>query len=173
MIYTHRQRGFTIVELLIVVVVIAILAAITGVAYNGIQGRARDSQRRADARTIIKALGIYKVTNGTYPAATPGCWESSNAASFMEYLLSGSAGTGISKVPVDPTNSGVYYYSYCRYPAGSSGCDATRGEFAVVTIKRLETNPTGAGESNWICSGRNWNVDNGNEFSWSWGDYER
>ena len=41
-----KQTGFTIVELLIVIVVIGILAAITIVAFNGVQQRARDAQRR-------------------------------------------------------------------------------------------------------------------------------
>ncbi|MCA9336234.1 prepilin-type N-terminal cleavage/methylation domain-containing protein, partial [Candidatus Saccharibacteria bacterium] len=44
----HRLSGFTIVELLIVIVVLAILAAITIVAYNGIQQRSRDSIRKSD-----------------------------------------------------------------------------------------------------------------------------
>ncbi len=51
-----QQRGFTIVELLIVVVVIAILAAITIVAYNGIQNRARDSIIRNDLALLTKAI---------------------------------------------------------------------------------------------------------------------
>lgn len=160
-------------ELLVVIVVIAVLASVTIVAYRGVQQRARDSQRRSDARTIVKGLELYKVANGTYPAATPSCWESSNAASFMEYLLSGTGTTGMSVVPVDPSNNATYYYSYCRYPAGTYNCDVARGDFAVLTIKRLETNPAGTGESNWVCPLRNWNVDNGNEFSWSWGAYEK
>lgn len=44
---SNRQKGFTIVELLIVIVVIALLATISIVAYNGVQGRARDSKRQA------------------------------------------------------------------------------------------------------------------------------
>ncbi|MCA9336117.1 prepilin-type N-terminal cleavage/methylation domain-containing protein, partial [Candidatus Saccharibacteria bacterium] len=44
----NKKTGFTIVELLIVIVVIAILAAITIVAYNGIQQRSRDSIRKSD-----------------------------------------------------------------------------------------------------------------------------
>ncbi len=49
-----NQKGFTIVELLIVIVVIGILAAISIVAYNGIQNRAKASQRQADANGIVK-----------------------------------------------------------------------------------------------------------------------
>ena len=47
-----NNQGFTLVELLIVVVIIAILAAITIVVYNGIQQRARDSRRAEDMHTI-------------------------------------------------------------------------------------------------------------------------
>ena len=49
-----KQSGFTIVELLIVVVVIAILAAITIVAYNGIQNRAKSSAAQALANSVVK-----------------------------------------------------------------------------------------------------------------------
>lgn len=52
----QKQSGFTIVELLIVVVVIAILAAITIVAYNGIQTRATESKVRTDIATIMRAI---------------------------------------------------------------------------------------------------------------------
>jgi prepilin-type N-terminal cleavage/methylation domain-containing protein len=55
--------GFTIVELLVVIVVIAILAAITIVAYNGIQARARDTQRIQDIKTIAKAHELYNIKN--------------------------------------------------------------------------------------------------------------
>lgn len=62
-----HKKGFTIVELLIVVVVIAILAAITVVAYNGIQERAWNSRVVANANTMQKALMIYQGENGSYP----------------------------------------------------------------------------------------------------------
>lgn len=67
-----RQQGFTIVELLIVIVVIAILAAITLVAYNGMQARARDSRRQNDVATIAKALELYYIDNGHYPLGGQG-----------------------------------------------------------------------------------------------------
>jgi prepilin-type N-terminal cleavage/methylation domain-containing protein len=53
------SRGFTIVELLIVIVIIAILAAISIVAYNGIQERANDSKMRAGVNQFEKALRLW------------------------------------------------------------------------------------------------------------------
>jgi prepilin-type N-terminal cleavage/methylation domain-containing protein len=65
--------GFTIVELLIVIVVIGILAAITIVAYNGIQGRAQDASVQSDLRNIAKKLELGRVDSPTdsYPTTNP------------------------------------------------------------------------------------------------------
>ena len=63
----HRTTGFTIVELLIVIVVIAILAAIRIVAYNGIQSRAKDTSKVQKMNDIAKALELYKSDKGYYP----------------------------------------------------------------------------------------------------------
>lgn len=68
-----RQKGFTIVELLIVIVVIAILAAITIVAYNGIQNRASFASAQSDVTNIIKKVELFKVDNDTYPASITDC----------------------------------------------------------------------------------------------------
>src|SRR5690606_9998958 len=59
--------GFTIVELLIVIVVIAILAAITVVAYTGIQQRAQNSTTISATQQAIKLLELYRAENGAYP----------------------------------------------------------------------------------------------------------
>ena len=63
------QKGFTIVELLIVIVVIGILAAIVIVAYNGVQSRARDVERKSEISTFEKKLGVFYATNNYYPNA--------------------------------------------------------------------------------------------------------
>jgi len=68
-ITSEKFRGFTIVELLIVIVVIAILAAISIVAYNGIQNRGYDAAVQSDLTNFGKIMEIYKIDNGTYPAA--------------------------------------------------------------------------------------------------------
>lgn len=61
-----NQRGFTIVELLIVIVIIAILAAITIVAYNGIQNRAKNSAASGLANNLIKKAEAYYTINSQY-----------------------------------------------------------------------------------------------------------
>ena len=65
-----RPRGFTIVELLIVIVVIAVLAAVTVVAFNGINARANSSALQADLRGIYAKIALAQADNGTAPLAT-------------------------------------------------------------------------------------------------------
>lgn len=63
----NSRAGFTIVELLIVIVVIAILAAITLVAFNGVQRRAAEASVRSDLNNASKLVESYKVINSAYP----------------------------------------------------------------------------------------------------------
>lgn len=66
-IKTKSQSGFTIVELLIVVVVIAILAAITLVSFNNITNRANDSSAKETAANVQKKAELYNAENSAYP----------------------------------------------------------------------------------------------------------
>ena len=66
-VWAKTRRGFTIVELLVVVVVIAILASVTVVAYTGVTGSASDSAVQSDLRQIAQQVEMYKVKNGDYP----------------------------------------------------------------------------------------------------------
>lgn len=65
----NNNQGFTIVELLIVVVVIAILAAITIVSYNGITNKANASAAASTAATLQKKAELYQADKGAYPTA--------------------------------------------------------------------------------------------------------
>lgn len=110
------RSGFTIVELLIVIVVIAILAAISIVAYSGIQQRARDSQRTNDIATLQKALEMYHADNGGYPTCLGATYQpggtrsacSSGDAAFISAL----SPKYLTTVPKDPINSGESTYKY-------------------------------------------------------------
>ena len=63
----NRHRGFTIVELMVVIVVIAILAAITVVSYGGVRDKAEKSAMIDTANAYVKAIEMYKVKNRKYP----------------------------------------------------------------------------------------------------------
>ena len=65
----HKQTGFTIVELLIVIVVIGVLAAITIVAFNGIQNRANDSTVQSDLRQNYMKIQNHYAINGSLPVS--------------------------------------------------------------------------------------------------------
>lgn len=182
-----EQKGFTIVELLIVIIVIAILAAIVIVAYNGIVGKARDAQRVADMKTIMKALEVYKANNGIYPNANPTVnasgWEvSTNGTSATNFLSILTASGTLSKVPVDPVNKGdpttlnpsyganEYEYFYYKYTAGASSCDATRGDYYVLGVTRMDTVASGGTDPSspgWACGTRDWKTSG----AWVTGSY--
>ena len=120
------KNGFTIVELLIVIVVIAILAAISVVAYNGIQERARFSSMRSDIASINKAIQLYYADNGSYPITPAGgsgqpcsgnwCgWDQAGGDNFIpglspEYI------SIIPQLPTSNVNGETYLY---RSPSGT------------------------------------------------------
>lgn len=174
-----KQQGFTIVELLIVIVVIGVLAAITIVAYNGIQGRARDSQRISDVRSIQKALEIYKTQKGSYPPSTATttaiCASHTNGYSYSDatdgsWLSALIADGTVGKVPVSPGNGCTQFYSYLYVAASSYGCTGLRtanyyilqvvgtdGAAAIPsdTVVGLWRPCTGA-TAGWSTDSRNW-----------------
>jgi prepilin-type N-terminal cleavage/methylation domain-containing protein len=111
---THSLKGFTIVELLIVVVVIAILAAITIVSYNGIQNRAIESSVRADFSNFAKRMELYKTDSAVnqYPT-TSGEFTSSLGIKFSK---------------ANYHSGGSNNVLYCRGPNGAS--------WALVAVDR-------------------------------------
>lgn len=111
--------GFTLVELLIAIVVIAVLASISVVAYSGVQERARDTIREKDMALISQALEMYYIDNGRFPQITErapglggGAISSSPFANTWAQLES-ELSPYINDLPVDPTNSALKHrYRY-------------------------------------------------------------
>lgn len=123
---TPKQAdGFTIVELLIVIVVIAILAAITVVAYNGIQERARTTAVNSDLATIQKAMLMYRANHGILPLSAD--WYSGTtmppSSRWSTEIIAGlKNGNFITTSGLDKDPWGQYYwYDNNDCSIGSSG----------------------------------------------------
>ena len=107
-IKTNVSRGFTIVELLIVIVVIAILATITIVSFNGIQQRAREVQLSSDINGIKKAMELYKADQGEYVSCTSGNSECNYFPDIRSQLVPQYAST-LSSYPFAYVNPGLSF----------------------------------------------------------------
>lgn len=142
-----KAYGFTIVELLVVIVVIAILAAVSVVAYSGVAAQARDSQRAQDLANIKRMLLLYDaehegvVSTTSTPrynvnTAPQSGWDASVNEDWLAFLVE-----KYGRVPVDPINetggegldpslSGRGHHTYFYY------CYSTPSPFVVIGYHR-------------------------------------
>ena len=136
---SKRQNGFTIVELLIVVVVIAILAAITIVAYNGIQNRAKASAAQQGVAQAAKKVLSYAVLNSEqYPAdlVTVGVTDTDTT-----YQYSFDNTTSPRKYCITATNGTASYYLSNTISSATAGACDGHGANGVTPITNLARNP--------------------------------
>lgn len=130
------KRGFTIIELLVVMAIIAMLASVILVVLSGVQAKSRDTRRLEDVREIEKALSLYYIDGNRYPlAATPVTITGSDAISTA--LINAGAISAVSADPVTPeydytyqaTTTGSYVITFCletdSIPNFSQGCANT------------------------------------------------
>ena len=134
------RAGFTIVELLIVIVVIAILAAITIVAFNGIQERARVSSVSSALSQANKKLAAFAVDGNGYPASLSAVDITSNGSVTYQYSVNNSANPAT--YCVTATNGTTSYKSSSASPAPTAGGCPGHGQGGVAAITNLHTNPS-------------------------------
>ncbi len=100
------QKGFTLVELLIVIAIIGVLAALLMSNFIGVRQRARDAQRKSDLKQIQSALELYRSDLAAYPLTN-------NFSACGSSLPTSGTTIYMQKVPCDPSsnyNGGNYSY---------------------------------------------------------------
>ncbi len=124
----NRSKGFTIVELLIVIVVIAILATLVIVTFTGIQQKARDSQRQTDINALDSHLEAYYAENGSYPSLavlTSTGWIAANMKGLDPEALVDPKGTALAGT------TSATAYGYAPLAGGSACTDSGTGTTAT------------------------------------------
>lgn len=133
------QHAFTVVELLIVIVVIAILAAISLVSFNNVQAKARDSERKSDIAAIQKVVEAYYVDHGKYPSRLDmqdPAWRSENLIVTDQGIFINPQDTGsTNSIVASGSTVALHKYSYYEMPTGA-------GTGGYHMSYKLEANPT-------------------------------
>lgn len=130
-----RNEGFTIVELLIVIVVIAILAMLVLTTYSGIQAKARNSQRQTDVQSLQTQIEAFFSQNGYYPSRTDmndATWRSTNMKSLdAQSLVDPKNPTQAQTLVAAPAANS---YSYAVTDSADASCEADDTQCAKYTL---------------------------------------
>lgn len=121
----NKSKGFTIVELLIVIVVIGILATLVIVTFAGIQQKARDTQRKTDINALDSHIEAFYASTGSYPTyaqLTDATWRGTNMKGLDPATLVDPKGNSIAN-----SNAvvGTYTYGYTAFhDDGTTACSS-------------------------------------------------
>jgi prepilin-type N-terminal cleavage/methylation domain-containing protein len=131
-----RNQGFTIVELLIVIVVIGILALLVITTYSGIQAKARNSKRQTDIQSLQTQLEAFFSQNGYYPSRTDintSSWLDSNMKSLDQNALIDPSNPTQSKTLLAAPAAKSYSYAVTQSD-GTTSCESDDTTCAKYTL---------------------------------------
>lgn len=141
MTYKTKQQGFTIVELLIVIVVIGILAALVITTFTGIQQKARDTERTTDIKALHGQIEAYYAQKGFYPSLTDmktDAWRTTNMKGLDKEALKDPKG---GSYDLEDT-AGAGHYMYHVTNSSDASCEADDTTCAKYELKSTnEGNP--------------------------------
>jgi len=120
----RKEEGFTIVELLIVIVVIGILAALVITTFSGVQRKARNTERETDIKAIHGQVEAYYAQNGRYPSLSD-LQSDSFRTSNLQGLDAGAL-TAPNQSGNNVVGSGAATSNY-EYVTTPTTCDSTEG----------------------------------------------
>lgn len=146
-----HNHAFTIVELLIVIVVIAILAAITTVAFNGVQNRAQTSAISGGLNQVVKKIELFNASNGYYPASLTDAGVSNGDITFQ---YTGSA-TGYCVTGAKGSNS-LYSSNTLTSPTTGACLGHVAGQGSGVVTSGLILHLDSANQTSYPSSGNTW-----------------
>ncbi|MEN9614277.1 MAG: hypothetical protein RLZZ347_584 [Candidatus Parcubacteria bacterium] len=119
---TKQNSGFTLVELLVVISIIALLSSIVFAGLNVARQKGRDTSRVAGANQLRAAIELYRTTTGTFPDTLPVASSCASGATALSTVLNSLVtGKHIAQIPSDPTNTGTLCYKFYGKQTLTSG----------------------------------------------------